>query len=264
MAGSRGVQIIEVTDLTGVRSAVHTFGRAETPLCFMVFPMIHLADPIFYGQVTTRLKQCDLVIAEGVTGNSLRLRALTSTYRWLASTRRLGLAEQDIDLDPLGVPVVCPDISAAELDRSWRERIPGITSLVVWLLVPVLAVGMRLFGTRRFIARHLEMDDLPASREVLASDQIQDIMEVIGSQRDRPLVEALTSVHEERGEEQIKVAVVYGARHVPAVVSALHLLGYRHRGAEWLTVFTLGSSPPASRHDGPDDPGSLRAHASPG
>jgi hypothetical protein len=35
-------------------------------------------------------------------------------------------------------------------------------------------------------------------------------------ERDRLLVQALTSMHEERSQESIVVAVVYGAEHMPA------------------------------------------------
>ena len=249
------MQIIEATDLAGVRSAVHTFGRASTPLRFVVFPMVHLADAAFYEQVEARLEDCDLVVAEGVTGSSARLRALTATYRWLQPSRRLGLAVQDsprmsgarpsagvsfgaAELDP---PVINPDISAAELDRSWRRKVPRLTSLAVWLLIPLYAVGMRLFGTRRFIAKSLAMDDIPSPKDALMSDQAHDIIDVLVNERDKPLLKALASIHQERSQEPISVAVVYGARHVPAVVTALHALGYRHRTAEWLTVFTTDS-----------------------
>jgi hypothetical protein len=265
------VQIIEVTDVAGVRAAVHTFGRRSTPLQFVVFPMVHLAEAAFYEQVQAKLKDCDLVVAEGVTNgsgraerragrddrgglrvgsgrpprgrmwSSVRLRALTGTYRWVELDRRFGLTVQDIDAHRLGVPVVNPDVSAAELGRLWRQYVPLVMSAAVWILIPVYTIGIWLFGTRRLIGRNLAMDDLPAAEEVLVGDRVQAMIDVVVKRRDSSLLKALASIHEERCEEPIRVAVVYGARHVPAVITGLHVLGYRHRSAEWLPVFGFDS-----------------------
>jgi len=54
------MQIIEVTDF-GVRSAVIRLRRRETPLQFVLYPMIHMAKPAFYTAVTVRLKRADVL-----------------------------------------------------------------------------------------------------------------------------------------------------------------------------------------------------------
>ena len=48
---------------------------------------------------------------------------------------------------------------------------------------------------------------------------------------------ALDTIHQQRSQEPISVAVVYGAGHIPAVVRSLARYGYRASSAEWLTVF---------------------------
>jgi hypothetical protein len=50
-------------------------------------------------------------------------------------------------------------------------------------------------------------------------------------------VRALDTIHQQRSQEPISVAVVYGAGHMPAVVRSLARYGYRASSAEWLTVF---------------------------
>ena len=107
-----------------------------------------------------------------------------------------------------------------------------LMSVAVWMLIPVYTIGMWLFGSRRFIARALAMDDLPAPESLLVSDRVQGVIDVLVKPRDRPLRRALAAIHDERGDEPARVAVVYGAAHIPAVVTGLHALGYRHRGAE--------------------------------
>jgi hypothetical protein len=68
------VQLIEVS-VTGVRSAAITLRRADTPLRFVLLPMLHLGSPAFYREVTERLGRCQVVVAEGIRGRSLIARA---------------------------------------------------------------------------------------------------------------------------------------------------------------------------------------------
>ncbi|MGW1734902.1 hypothetical protein [Streptomyces sp. NPDC001937] len=59
--------IMQIIDVTGhaVRSAVITMRRTETPLEYVIFPMLHVASPTFNSQVRIRLRECDLIVIEG-------------------------------------------------------------------------------------------------------------------------------------------------------------------------------------------------------
>jgi hypothetical protein len=70
------MQIIEVS-VVGVRSAVITLTRRDSPMRFVLFPMIHLGTPGFYRAVTSRLGNCFLVVAEGIRGTSATGSVLT-------------------------------------------------------------------------------------------------------------------------------------------------------------------------------------------
>jgi hypothetical protein len=48
---------------------------------------------------------------------------------------------------------------------------------------------------------------------------------------------ALAAIHHERAHEPLRVAVIYGAAHMLAVIEALRTLGYQPSTSEWLTVF---------------------------
>lgn len=88
------------------------------------------------------------------------------------------------------------------------------------------------------LGRYLATDDLPTHEQELEAEAREDFDNVVVHARDALLVDALTSIHEERSAEPISVAVLYGAGHMPAVASALvSRLGYHARTAEWLTVF---------------------------
>lgn len=115
-----------------------------------------------------------------------------------------------------------------------------VPRLQVWCLVPVFAAGMLLFGSRRVLARALgSLDDLPV-REERVPEGFEDLDRLILDERDKLLLDALASIHEQRRNEPIEVAVVYGAAHMRAVVHYLSTrFGYRPADADWLDVFEL-------------------------
>jgi len=56
--------------------------------------------------------------------------------------------------------------------------------------------------------------------------------------RDAELIQTLAEIHEQRQDEPIAVAVVYGAQHIPRIATSLMVYhGYRVRHTECLTVF---------------------------
>jgi hypothetical protein len=232
------VQIIEVS-VTGVRSAVITLQRSETPMRIVLFPMIHAGAPAFYQSVAARIRDCDLVIAEGITGISPVAWALTLAYRLPGRNRRLGLTVQDVDPAALGVPVINADMTAREFARGWRS-VPAVHRLAVVFLIPLTALAIRLFGTRRFLARyarHWQVEDLPGRADELLHRKAPEATALILDRRDALLVDALVAVHEARKDEPIDVAVLYGAAHMRAVTREMFArFGYRPRAAEWLQI----------------------------
>lgn len=234
------MQIIEVTGL-GVRSAVIRMRRRGTALQFVIYPMIHMARPEFYRDVATRLRRADVVVVEGVRAGrpSPLMSALTLSYRVLRFNGRMRLVEQDIDYSALGVPVIHPDVSSDEFNADWG-RIPLRHRLLMYLALPVIIVG-RLFGGAEAIwNKAIAQDDLATPEEEALADRLPELNAAFAGRRDKRLLGALYQLHAERGTESIEVAVVYGASHVPAIVSGLRdEYEYKPRSAEWLTVADL-------------------------
>ncbi|HET6214891.1 MAG TPA: hypothetical protein VFE14_18630 [Micromonosporaceae bacterium] len=236
------MQIIEVTDLA-VRSAVIRLRRKQSPLQFVLYPMIHMARPAFYAAVTSRLKRADVIVAEGVgrgeRGRSVLISALTLSYRVLRFNRRARLVRQDIDYASFGVEVLCPDVSRDEFVAGWK-RAPLAHRLTMWCVLPVIVIARLFGGTRAIWTRSTEQYDLPSPEDEEAAEQFPEMEAAIDGDRDGRLLAALCRIHEQRGDEDIEVAVVYGAAHIPAVVHGLmDRYGYRARSADWLTVVDL-------------------------
>ena len=222
--------------MTGIRSAIITLKAPDTAMRIILFPMLHLGSATYYGSVTTRLTDCDLIVAEGIAGRSATGRALTLAYRLPARRRRLALTVQSIDYAGLGIPVVRPDMTARQFRERWRS-VPLLQRLAIWCLVPPFALAFALLGTRRTLSRHLGAEDLPDPVEAQARQLMPQLHDVILDHRDRLLTDCLASIYAARHTEDIDVAVVYGAGHMPAVTRELfRRYGYRPRTADWLTV----------------------------
>jgi hypothetical protein len=231
------VQIVDVNELW-VRSVVLTLRRRATPLTFVLFPMVHVGSPAFYAAVRARVGECDLAVVEGV-GAAREVSLLTLAYRTMRFNRRAGLVVQSDGPDSFGIPTICPDMDSARFSRGWA-RVPWLQRTLAWVLLPVYGAILALFGTRQMLARDLATEDQPSDVELDAAAAYPELYGLICHERDQLLIQALMAVHEQRNREPIKVAVVYGAGHMPAV---LHALSARHRyvarDGEFLTVFDL-------------------------
>jgi len=232
------LQLIEVS-MTGVRSAAVTVQRLNTPLRFLLLPMLHLGTADYYREVTEQLACCQVIVAEGVGGRSVLTLALTMAYRTPSRSKRLGLVVQDIDVPSLalaGAEVVRPDLSGEQMRHGWRT-VPWLQRLAVLSVVPVLALGLSIFGSRRMLGRFLATEDLPTPEDHELRDAFPALTKFLVDSRDTMLVDALVSIVNARANEPIVVGVLYGAEHMRTVVKELAKQGYRPRRAEWLTVF---------------------------
>ena len=232
------MQLIEVTDF-GIRSAAIWLQRRETPLRFVLFPMLHLGSASFHADVTRRLAACQVIVTEGVTGRSAVLTALTAVYR-IPGRYRGDLMAQDLDLGSSGAAVIRPDVDAAGFNAGWR-RVPIALRLTVLVLAPLVGIWLTLVGPTAAFSRVLTMDDLPTREETdLLFGAAEKFEDVVGRSRDALLLRCLDEIHQSRSNEAIDVGIVYGAQHMRSVV---HYLGARYRywakDAEWMTVLTF-------------------------
>ena len=230
------MQIIESTPF-GVRSSIMTFGRPDSNVRFLLFPMLHLGEPAFYAEVAQRLGQCDLILAEGVAGR--RTSLITLSYRLAGKIRRFGLIEQGraLQLRTLGVPVENVDATASQFSRSWR-RAPRYARLLLLALAPLFGLWLIVSGSRSMIAKQTEVNDLPDRDEAFMPNSLARVQDAIVHDRDRLLCDAIAREADAPAPSTKTVAILWGAGHMPAVVHFLMgSLRYRVLTTEWVTVF---------------------------
>ncbi|MFC0504777.1 hypothetical protein [Micromonospora costi] len=231
------MQIIEHS-IIGTRSAIVRLRRPGSHLQIVLFPMLHVASPQFYTAVAERLRQCDVLVVEGVSGRSVLGWAITVTYRVMPANKRSGLVADTIAYRSLGVELINPDVTTAEFARGWRSM-PLRHRALMWCAIPVVAVVQFFGGTRRLLSPEVELNDLPSARDEMYADSefAEHFARTFGGERDERVLAALAELIRTRSAERIDVAVVYGAGHVPAIVRGLaDRHGYRPRTAEWITV----------------------------
>src|SRR6266487_3615751 len=128
------------------------------------------------------------------------------------------------------------DVVVAEGVGGCR-RVPLAHRLLMWCVLPFVVVARLFGGTRMIWSRSMEQNDLPSPEQEDLADWSPTLEAAFGGERDDRLLAVLCRLHEERSGEDIEVAVVYGAAHVPAIVRGLmNRYGYRPHSADWLTI----------------------------
>jgi pheromone shutdown protein TraB len=93
---------------------------------------------------------------------------------------------------------------------------------------------LRTFGTRKSLARHMQVTDLDDRDERLSPEPI---LQILMTARDEKLCRELQS-EIERGTPTI--AIVFGAAHMTAVAQFLYKFGsYKPVESEWMEVFEI-------------------------
>jgi hypothetical protein len=234
------VQIIE-NSIVGTRSAVLRLTKHGGGPAIVVFPMLHVAEPQFFRDVEARLRECDLLVVEGIQGESSAVDGLTMTYRVMPANEESGLVEDDIPYDDLGVPFVAPDMSGEEFQEGFQD-LPWKTRAMMWAVTPVVSIGQFFAGRRALLSPDIEVNDLPTRQEELRGEEWDRFFDLLLDRRDDRAVAAVANVVRDHGDQELEVAVVYGAKHVPGILRGLYGLGYRVVQADWLMAVSARES----------------------
>ncbi|HEY0324083.1 MAG TPA: hypothetical protein VGC66_24260 [Pyrinomonadaceae bacterium] len=233
------MQFIEKNSFN-VRSAIYRLKKEDDGLEFILFPMIHVGSKEFYGEVSQRLAECDLILAEGVESKKANL--LTRSYRIVKKIRRMDLVTQQegMKVSSFREKIVNADMEGHAFDEGWSS-LPLSLKVQIFFLMPAYVIYLFLFGTRETIAENIALEDLPSSQEILFQDDNFDKLDaLLIDERDRRLILNIEGLQQSNGKDKKIVGIVYGATHMRNVASfLLHKLNYKVAKAEWVTVFDL-------------------------
>lgn len=201
-----------------------------------LFPMVHIGEADYFRQVYRDAFAHDVVLVEGV--RSPVARVLTSSYRWV-ERGRLGLVTQPPYPAAATLParIVQADLTPDEFHDEWR-RVPLWLRLAAYGASPLIGLARRFARTRESLARRIEMEDRLSSDEILSWDpRMAALMHGILHARDARLLERLSAELERPGAGEKRLAIVYGASHMRAVIAELGRRRFRCVESAWQTVF---------------------------
>lgn len=233
------MQLLDSSDL-GLRSARLTFRSSNSPVTITLFPMVHLGGASFYDAVHKDAGAHDAMLLEGI--RSPVAARITRAYRWIEGAKRIGLVVQPRPSAQSLAPaaVIHADLPKDEFERHWR-KVPLYLRLVLYAGAPLYALHCRWFGSRAKLAKALALDDLPSRAETLGwQPEYQTIDEAIITARDQRLVAAMGDYLDMAPAGPRRLAIVYGAQHMRAVVKELvSKRNYRCVKSEWMLIFPL-------------------------
>ncbi|MGZ6015755.1 MAG: hypothetical protein ACXWKM_08410 [Phenylobacterium sp.] len=231
------MQIIEGS-LIGVRSARLHFRHPSNPLSVTLFPMIHIGEAQFYHAVFEDAFAHDHALTEGV--NSPIVKRITRAYRWMLGSKTLDLVLQPRPPAECRATIVHADLTAAEFEAEWR-KVALWLRLTVYVVAAVGGLWRRRNQTRQLLADVLTLDDAPSLKELVQQGpEMGALTHAILDARDQRLLERLGEQIDSSNPDQRSLAVVYGARHMRAVIKELTAKrGYSPVQSDWMTVFSL-------------------------
>jgi hypothetical protein len=192
-----GMQYIEAS-VIGVRSAVITLKRRATPLRFVLIR--------YYP-----------------------MQAMMSRIRWDHLVDQI----TSLDLEGLGVPVQWEYVVDDRVKNGREQAVAKVADSAAAVVMRVLG----RYGSPLGLPSMEQADEHDDRWERLAGGRLGRAFESQTHARDSQLVQALGVIHAERQNEATKVAVVFGAAHIPAVVDYLTAtFRYYVENAVWLTV----------------------------
>ena len=232
------MQILEDSAF-GLRTARISLVSPLSDTAITLFPMVHVGEPDFYRQVYEDARSHDVVLIEGV--NSPITTRVTRSYRWMLGSKRLNLSLQPKfpQTHSEGLRVVHADLSPDEFRVVWEE-VPLWVRWLVYVAAPVLGLRRKMSASRRTLAKGLAMDDQPSQKELVDwSPEAAALTGAILDARDARLIQRLKDELDRPIGRPRRIAIVYGAMHMRAVLRSVTTGGGRYyaTSSEWLTIW---------------------------
>lgn len=236
------MQLLDSSDL-GLRSARLTFRSASSTIVITLFPMVHLGEAAFYEAVHRDAGAHDAMLVEGV--RSPVVRRITRAYRWVEGATQIGLVVQPRPPVQSHATIIHADLSRDEFEEHWR-KVPLHLRSLLYIAAPAYGLYYRWFGSRGALAKGHALDDLRSRDETLGwTPEFASIDDVVVAARDKCLLKVMGDYLDATSSEPRRLAIVYGALHMRAVIKELTRRRFHCVDSAWMLIFS--SVPERSR-----------------
>ena len=203
-----------------------------------LFPMVHVGEREFFETVRADAFEHDGILLEGVKARWTR--AITASYRWL-DFGKLGLVKQPrIAPDGAGPPVrINADLPPDAFWTRWK-RIAWWMRFLLVVAAPLYGIYLRFSATRESLVKQAgNRNVLRDPEEILdEGNELEAFREAFRHARDEHLIGVLVKTIEASPPGH-RIAVIFGASHIPPVVRALSARGLRFGNPHWMTIISL-------------------------
>lgn len=228
------MQIIERSSL-GVRTAIWTLASKTVAPFVTLFPMIHVGEPRFYLEVKNRLENYDFILFEGL--NSKVTEQVTRSYSLFPDPKKNGLMVQP-DLNPEHFPgkLIHADLDGESFDEAW-DKLPLKLRLLILISSPIYGIYAKFFKSGDAFFESTGLDLLESREEIFYNEDMLQLDALILQRRDQHLIACLDRLLETQKDRHVKIAIVFGAAHMRAVLKHLVLkLDFKVQDSEWMTI----------------------------
>lgn len=229
------MQILE-SSVLGLRTARMVFRARNSAASVTLYPMVHVGEERFYKETYEEAFSHDIVLVEGV--RSSVVWSLTRSYRWL-DFGRLGLIAQPKTppQNSVAARIVQADLTPDEFHREWRKvSLPLRAAFLT--ASPLYGLHGRYFSSRERLARNMCLEDRQSADE--SSRPFEPVHHSVIHMRDKRLVACMAAELDGANGSDMRMAIVYGARHMRAALRELSRRGFHCSQTTWRTIFSLG------------------------
>jgi len=234
------MQIIEKNSFN-LRSAFFELKNKESKISFLALPVVHIGTVNYYNNINKILEKSDLIIYEGIP--SKKIRIITATYKIVKIVKRLDLITQSngINYKKIQNKLIWNDINKNDFDNSWNN-LSIFFRLLLFIIVPIYLIYILIFGTKNLIANNLQLDDLPSSKDIeyeSINGDFNKMDKIILKKRDKIIIKNLKKYYNENKNKEIKVVLLYGAKHMVIILKFLFSINFRIVSSSWIKIFNL-------------------------
>jgi hypothetical protein len=278
-AGAEPTKFIRFVDLGDYRGrlevAIARYADRERGLEVDLVSAVHIGEPAYYAELSRRFPTYDAVLYELVAPAGSRPERDTKEdgFNPVSMLQRGMKRMLDLDFQLDGIDYqqdnfVHADLSARDMMRLWEERGETLVSALFKMLASAAKVQQERYDAeaeaREAAEERGEAEDeaeLPRGREgkrralkwslarelgpmetmlaMFGGDDDKGAGSVILGERNKRAVEVL---EREIAAGKKKLAIFYGAAHMPDIAARLEKIGLRHVADEWLVAWDIDSA----------------------